>query len=154
MSHSQMHSRNYACTHASTHARTHVRTRQLRIGESSSIFYQTRTHARTRQVQIVHIAKLIDLPITTVEATLSQMILDKKFNGILDQGSGALIAYEDLPDNTTLETGLEAIDQVAHHTYTHARALARTHSHTHTCTYTNTHIRTHITSRRPLIVCL
>mmetsp|Transcript_30689 Transcript_30689/g.44869 ORF Transcript_30689/g.44869 Transcript_30689/m.44869 type:complete len:437 (-) Transcript_30689:323-1633(-) len=64
------------------------------------------------QVQIVHIAKLIDLPITTVEATLSQMILDKKFNGILDQGSGALIAYEDLPDNTTLETGLEAIDQV------------------------------------------
>jgi 26S proteasome regulatory subunit N6 len=41
-----------------------------------------------------------------------QMILDKKFNGILDQGSGALIAYEDVPDNTTLETGLEAIEQV------------------------------------------
>ena len=40
------------------------------------------------------------------------MILDKKFNGILDQGSGALIAYEDSPDNTTLETGLEAIEQV------------------------------------------
>ena len=41
-----------------------------------------------------------------------QMILDKKFNGILDQGSGALIAYEDIPDNTTLETGIEAIEQV------------------------------------------
>jgi hypothetical protein len=68
-----------------------------------------------------------------------QMILDKKFNGILDQGklskvriaglfcpysrslfdtclvcagSGALIAYEDTPDNTTLESGIEAIEQV------------------------------------------
>eukprot|EP00802_Teleaulax_amphioxeia_P010979 Tamp_11009.p1 GENE.Tamp_11009~~Tamp_11009.p1 ORF type:complete len:474 (-),score=147.10 Tamp_11009:545-1849(-) len=64
------------------------------------------------QVQIAHIAKLIELPIQTVETTLSQMILDKKFNGILDQGSGALIAYEDIPDNTTLETGIEAIEQV------------------------------------------
>jgi hypothetical protein len=27
-------------------------------------------------------------------------------------GSGALIAYEDIPDNTTLETGIEAIEQV------------------------------------------
>ncbi len=64
------------------------------------------------QVQIAHIAKLIALPVETVEGTLSQMILDKKFNGILDQGSGALIAYEDLPDNTTLETGIEAIEQM------------------------------------------
>ena len=64
------------------------------------------------QVQIAHVAKLIDLPIETVETTLSQMILDKKFNGILDQGSGSLIAYEDLPENNTLESGLEAIDQV------------------------------------------
>ncbi|EKX44220.1 26S proteasome regulatory complex, subunit RPN6 [Guillardia theta CCMP2712] len=65
------------------------------------------------QVQIAHVADLIKLPVETVETTLSQMILDKKFNGILDQGSGALIAYEDLPDNATLETGLETIENMS-----------------------------------------
>ncbi|KAJ1488069.1 hypothetical protein T484DRAFT_1939941 [Baffinella frigidus] len=64
------------------------------------------------QVQISHIAELIKLPIATVEATLSQMILDKKFNGILDQGAGALIAYESDAKHTTLEAGLETIENM------------------------------------------
>lgn len=79
------------------------------------------------QVQIAHIASLIKLPVETVETTLSQMILDKKFNGILDQGSGALIAYEDLPDNTTLEAGLETIEnmgKVVDSLYTRAARLS------------------------------
>lgn len=35
------------------------------------------------------------------------MILDKKINGILDQGRGCLILYEDTTSNTYLEKTIE-----------------------------------------------
>lgn len=47
------------------------------------------------RVQIERIAELIKLERVQVEAKLSQMILDHKLHGVLDQGSGCIIIHED-----------------------------------------------------------
>lgn len=64
------------------------------------------------RVQVSHVAKIINLTVDQVEKKLSQMILDKKFNGILDQGEGVLIIFEDTPVNQTYETTLETIQSL------------------------------------------
>jgi 26S proteasome regulatory subunit N6 len=61
------------------------------------------------RVEITHIASLIDLPAPRVESQLSQMILDKKLNGILDQGLGQLIIFEDEVTDTTYVSALETV---------------------------------------------
>lgn len=64
------------------------------------------------KVQIDHIAHLIKLPKDTVERKLSQMILDKKLSGILDQGLGALILFEAKPTDLVYENSLSIIQNM------------------------------------------
>lgn len=59
--------------------------------------------------QVSHIANTIKLPVLQVEKKLSQMILDKKFSGILDQGEGVLIVFEETAADKTYERALETI---------------------------------------------
>lgn len=64
------------------------------------------------RVEIAHIAELIELPIDHVEKKLSQMILDKKFAGTLDQGVGCLIIFEDPKADAIYPATLETISNI------------------------------------------
>jgi 26S proteasome regulatory subunit N6 len=54
------------------------------------------------RVQISRVAELIGLPLERVEGKLSEMSLDKKFHGILDQGAGDLILYDHQPIDVSI----------------------------------------------------
>ncbi|CAH8455432.1 unnamed protein product [Heterobilharzia americana] len=64
------------------------------------------------RVQIGHIAKLINIPLETVEKKLSQMILDNEHNGILDQGSGVLVLREPECEGKDYPLALSAVQSL------------------------------------------
>ena len=61
------------------------------------------------KVEIAHVAELIELPLAKVELKLSQMILDKTLNGILDQGAGCLIIFDVAAADETYDASLNTI---------------------------------------------
>ncbi|KAK7586228.1 hypothetical protein V9T40_004104 [Parthenolecanium corni] len=65
------------------------------------------------RVEVPFVASQIKLPALQVEKKLSQMILDKKIPGILDQGEGILIVYEENAPDKTYEVSLETINSMA-----------------------------------------
>ncbi|KAI9492258.1 PCI domain-containing protein [Zychaea mexicana] len=64
------------------------------------------------RVEISHIADVVKLPTQQVENKLSQMILDKAFHGILDQGAGCLIVFDEPEEDKTYETAIDTLKQV------------------------------------------
>ena len=64
------------------------------------------------RVEVTHISKLINLPLETVERKLSQMILDQKLNGILDQGAGILIIFDEKAKNKTYQNTTEIVHKM------------------------------------------
>jgi len=63
-------------------------------------------------VEISHISNLIQLEVPPVEKKLSQMILDKKLIGILDQANDCLIVYENPPEDELYPTVVEIFDNI------------------------------------------
>ena len=85
------------------------------------------------RIELQHIASLVHQPVREIEQKyvdpppsraadtdaffffrLSQMILDKEFKGILDQGAGCLVVFEEADDDETYEMALGTLKQMSH----------------------------------------
>jgi len=58
------------------------------------------------------VAKMVGLDETQVERKLSQMILDKVIVGVLDQGAGCLIVYDEAERDGGYDAALETIGRL------------------------------------------
>lgn len=65
------------------------------------------------RVEIDHIAKMVGLDTQQVERKLSQMILDKVIIGVLDQGAGCLIIFDETHRDESYDAALKTIDKLS-----------------------------------------
>lgn len=65
------------------------------------------------RVEIDHIAKMVGLDTARVERKLSQMILDKVIIGVLDQGAGCLIVYDEAERDQGYDAALDTIERLS-----------------------------------------
>lgn len=65
------------------------------------------------RVEISHVAKLVGLDTPQVERELSRMILDKKLTGVLDQGEGCLIVFEEQGRDKSYDAAIETIKKLS-----------------------------------------
>ncbi|KAK4043562.1 hypothetical protein C8A01DRAFT_12939 [Parachaetomium inaequale] len=65
------------------------------------------------RVEINHIAKMVGLDTQQVERKLSQMILDKVIIGVLDQGAGCLIIFDETQRDESYDAALATIEKLS-----------------------------------------
>ncbi|RKF60538.1 putative 26S proteasome regulatory subunit rpn6 [Erysiphe neolycopersici] len=65
------------------------------------------------RVEIAHIAKMVSLDTLQVERKLSQMILDKMIIGVLDQGAGCLIIFDETERDEGYDAALATIEKLS-----------------------------------------
>ncbi|CAL8074213.1 unnamed protein product [Orchesella dallaii] len=64
------------------------------------------------KVELKHISKTIALSIPNVEQKLSQMILDRQLNGVLDQGEGMLVIFDTIQEDKAYDAALGLIQNM------------------------------------------
>jgi 26S proteasome regulatory subunit N6 len=64
-------------------------------------------------VEMAHISSIIGLPQERVEAKLSQMVLDKKFAGTLDQGLGQLLVFPQTGADKSYASSLKTVENLS-----------------------------------------
>ena len=65
------------------------------------------------RVEIDHIANMVGLDVHQVEHKLSQMILDRVIIGVLDQGAGSLIIFDEPERDQQYDAALDTIDKLS-----------------------------------------
>ena len=64
------------------------------------------------RVEIAHVARMVGLDTGVVERKLSQMILDKIIIGVLDQGEGCLIVFDEKERDGGYDAALQTIEKL------------------------------------------